>query len=158
MYHRKYNFTHEQFLDALKSSFSYRQIQIKLGLPIHSSYGLTVKRYINKHELDSSHLTGATWKKGQKTGPRRPISEYLGKGKYNCTSSQLKDRLLNEGYFKRECQNCKLTTWRNEPIPLDLHHKNKNHDDNSIDNLQVICPNCHRLRHREKPRNITDRT
>jgi 5-methylcytosine-specific restriction endonuclease McrA len=30
-----------------------------------------------------------------------------------------------------------------KPIPIELHHKNGDHYDNSLDNLEILCPNCH---------------
>lgn len=42
------------------------------------------------------------------------------------------------------CEFCGLTEWLNEPIPLDFHHRDGDSDNNHLDNVQLICPNCHR--------------
>lgn len=55
----------------------------------------------------------------------------------------LKDLLIEFGYKQHICENCKLTTWLNLPISLQLHHIDGNHDNNNINNLQLLCPNCH---------------
>ena len=72
----------------------------------------------------------------------RPIEDYLS-NKVPMQSDKLKIRLLNEGYLKPICDLCGKGRWLDEEIPLQLDHKNGNHDDNSLKNLRLICPNCH---------------
>jgi len=43
------------------------------------------------------------------------------------------------------CNRCKLSKWQNEPIVLEIEHKDGNHQNNSRDNLEGLCPNCHSL-------------
>jgi predicted HNH restriction endonuclease len=38
---------------------------------------------------------------------------------------------------------CNNTEWNGQPIPLELEHKNGNNQDNSLNNLCLLCPNCH---------------
>jgi predicted nucleic acid-binding Zn ribbon protein len=42
-----------------------------------------------------------------------------------------------------KCEDCQLETWKGQPIPLELHHVDGNPDNNSRENLQLLCPNCH---------------
>ena len=72
----------------------------------------------------------------------RPMEDYFS-GKAPMQSDKLKIRLLNEGYLKPECSTCGNTQWGDEEIPLQLDHKNGNDEDNSLDNLRLLCPNCH---------------
>lgn len=62
-------------------------------------------------------------------------------------SSRLLKRLLKEGLKKNECENsncpCKNGQWLGKSITYQLHHINGNHSDNRLENLQVLCPNCH---------------
>lgn len=58
-------------------------------------------------------------------------------------SHLLKLRLLEDKVFERCCDLCKKTKWMKNPIPLELHHKDGNHWNNEIENLQILCPNCH---------------
>ena len=51
--------------------------------------------------------------------------------------------LVQTGYKEYKCECCGISDWNNKPIRLQLHHKNGNPNDNSLDNLEVLCPNCH---------------
>ena len=42
-----------------------------------------------------------------------------------------------------QCECCKLTTWLEQPINLELHHCDGDKSNNELDNLQLLCPNCH---------------
>ena len=72
------------------------------------------------------------------------IQEILIKGS-TYQSYKLKKRLIKEGLKKQCCECCGLTTWRQQPIPLELHHINGDNKDNRIENLQLLCPNCHAM-------------
>ena len=73
-----------------------------------------------------------------------PAQEYLGTDKM-ISSYKLKLKLLQEGIKDYECERCKRRFWLDEPIPLELHHKDGNHFNNSLENLEILCPNCHAL-------------
>lgn len=60
-------------------------------------------------------------------------------------SNKIRLKLLKEGYKEYKCENCGLTEWMGQPIPLELHHKDGNHHNNTIDNYSLLCPNCHAL-------------
>lgn len=59
----------------------------------------------------------------------------------NGTNGNVKRYLLESN--GHTCNKCKNTTWNNQSIPLELEHKNGNSDDNSLENVELLCPNCH---------------
>ena len=67
-------------------------------------------------------------------------------GKYpHYNASHLNKRLINEGIKERKCECCGNTEWMGYPIVLELHHIDGNHMNHSLDNLQLLCPNCHSI-------------
>jgi 5-methylcytosine-specific restriction endonuclease McrA len=71
------------------------------------------------------------------------LSTILIKDKLYSSSHRLKKRLIAEGIFERKCSSCLNTEWAGKPIPLELDHINGDRSDNRIENLRLLCPNCH---------------
>ena len=69
----------------------------------------------------------------------------------------LKQRLRQAGLLAEACECCGLSEWRGEPLVLQLHHINGSRDDNRLENLQVICPNCHAQTENWAGRNVRRR-
>jgi HNH endonuclease len=55
----------------------------------------------------------------------------------------VKLRLIGTGLKQNRCELCGLTEWRGEPLSMALHHVNGDGRDNRLENLQLLCPNCH---------------
>ena len=55
----------------------------------------------------------------------------------------MKGRLLEAGLKQDRCEECGLTEWRGRPLSLALHHANGDGLDNRLENLVLLCPNCH---------------
>jgi len=73
---------------------------------------------------------------------RTPTTLMLVKGSgYN--RYHLKIRLLTEGLKLEQCERCGVTEWAGEPLAFELHHINGDGRDNRLENLQLLCPNCH---------------
>lgn len=52
--------------------------------------------------------------------------------------------LVARGLKEEICERCDLDdNWNGLPITLQIHHKDGNNKNNHIDNLEVLCPNCH---------------
>jgi len=55
----------------------------------------------------------------------------------------IKQRLIAAGLKQNQCEECGASRWRRRPLSLCLHHINGNRHDNRLENLVLLCPNCH---------------
>jgi len=141
----KVKYTKELLEKVCSDSFSYRQCLNKLGLKEAGGNYACIKKRIAEYNVDISHFHHQAWNKGKKNESRkRPIEDYLS-NKQTIQSYQLKKRLIIENIFEHKCCNCNSTTWLEKQIPLELHHIDGNHLNNNLENLSLLCPNCHAL-------------
>jgi hypothetical protein len=78
-----------------------------------------------------------------KTRPHgAPLADYLVAGR-GVNRTHLKGRLLAEGLKENRCECCGITDWLDAPLAMALHHANGDGLDNRIENLVMLCPNCH---------------
>jgi hypothetical protein len=88
----------------------------------------------------------AAWDKAKRRGqvvvrPRaRSAAETLAKSR---SRFSVKRALLREGLLENRCAECGLTEWRGQPITIQIDHRNGVRDDHRLDNLRMLCPNCH---------------
>jgi 5-methylcytosine-specific restriction endonuclease McrA len=69
-----------------------------------------------------------------------PIDELLSAPRKR---AHLKLRLTAEGLLADRCQRCGISAWLGGRLSLELHHINGDGQDNRLENLQILCPNCH---------------
>ena len=140
---RKY--TDDQLVEAVATSHSIRTVLEKIGLtPAGGNYE-TVKKHIQELNLDTSHFLGqAILRNKTHEYNTRPLDAILVHGKLENTW-RLKNRLLREGLKENQCEHCGNTKWLGLPIPLELHHKDGDRTNNSLQNIELLCPNCHAL-------------
>lgn len=103
----------------------------------------TLNLYLKKMNIE---YAGQQNKKGQQKGgcTYRPANYYFN-NLHPIQSSKLREKLFIDGLKEKKCEICGASQWQGIDLPLELHHKNNNHSDNSFDNLQILCPNCHSI-------------
>ena len=139
-----FTYTYEEFVEAVKTSISKREVLKKLGLTPHGGNYRTFNNFVKKHNIDTSHFKGTGWSKNLKFGRKFPTEVYLNNER-PISSYKLKNRLLVENFFEYKCTMCQGTEWLGNPIPLELDHIDGNHENNNLSNLRLLCPNCHAL-------------
>lgn len=135
-------FTKEQLMPIFKESFSIADVCRKLGWEPRGDNYKVIHRYINIYELDTSHFLGRRTNIGNKNNVGISIEEYFKDNKI-IKGSDLMKKLINTGLKEYKCEECGLTEWNGKQIKLQIHHINGNPLNNNVDNLKILCPNCH---------------
>lgn len=143
------NFTKDQLEEIVKNSTSRKEVLRKIGYnPINGNNWRTVKIYIIKYNFDISHFLDGGFSKY-----RRVSTDDILNNRHLTSSDTTKKRLLKHRIFEHKCQECGLADWRGSKIPIELHHKDGNNHNNRLENLQLLCPNCHALTDTYKGKN-----
>ena len=135
-----YNKRKELYVKLIKESFSFKEVCEKANISITTGNYDTLKKIVEEEGIDISHFKRRSGHLSEKISLEDILT-----GKKKCGSSKLRKRLLDAGLKEHRCECCGRTTWNDIPIPLQVHHIDGNHNNNSIDNLQMLCPNCHSL-------------
>jgi len=147
--------TRENLIEAASSSRSIRQVIQKLGLiPAGGNY-TQVKAYLEEYKVDTNHFIGKGWSVGLDFARRPPMPlEKILVSDSSFQSFKLKKRLFEKGLKRAQCEEC---GWKKVSedgrIPLELDHINGIRTDNRIENLRILCPNCHSLKPTHRGRN-----
>lgn len=105
----------------------------------------TVHQYVKSFNLDTSHWTGQAHNKGKKnySTKRIPLKEILKKESTYSNNSNLKRRLIEEGFIEEKCKECGIDpVWKGKKLVLILDHIDGDNTNNERINLRLLCPNC----------------
>lgn len=140
--------TKEELQNLVDSSDCLKEIILKTGnKPFERNFDILRFR-VDELEIDTSSLKDRSKKLRQSVSQKGadsnkiPLEKILViDSKYN--NSQLKDRLLREGLLLNICAECGIAEWRGKTLVIQLDHVNGDSSDNRLDNLRMLCPNCH---------------
>ena len=110
----------------------------------------TLNSYLVK--MNITYEGKQNWRKNKVANNYIPVEEYIKQS--NVKSHILKQKLIREGYKLDQCEICGCREWQGYLLPLELHHKNGNHFDNTLENLAILCPNCHSIQEGNSGANI----
>lgn len=117
---QKYDWNKNRVEQAIKNNTCYMDVLRELNISTQGNNQATLKRKIEEFNIDTSHFT------------------YISKTKGNKQYVKVEEHLKEQ-----KCEICGLTEWQGKPIVLQLHHVNGNPTDNRLENLQILCSNCH---------------
>ncbi|MEM6397505.1 MAG: HNH endonuclease [Bacteroidota bacterium] len=151
----RYRYSPDELRKAVLDSYSIAEVCRKLGIKAAGGNYSTLKQRFQDWKIDTSHFRGQGWNIGLKfkPNPKKPLSEILVE-ESSYQAYKLKKRLLGEGVKSHICESCNLTMWQQVEIPLELHHINGVRTDNRLENIRLLCPNCHALTSNYRGKNI----
>ena len=153
---RKKKYTKEKIESSIENSRSIAECLRKLGLREAGGNYQMFKKYARFYGLTLDHFKGQAWAKGKTVHTDKSIKRTTEKISYSnaiafsenappsITGGKLRKRLLKLGW-KERCKRCSVTKWQNEFLRMDIDHINGIPNDNRMNNLRFLCPNCHRL-------------
>lgn len=137
-----YNFSDEEFTEIVKGSYSFCECCKKFGLSPNGANGTKqIKKRCEELGITTDHfkLFGRNT-----TNNKRELDDILVEHSTYANNPRLKERLIKEGLLENKCAICgNIGEWMGKALTLQLDHINGEHTDNRIENLRILCPNCH---------------
>lgn len=129
-------YTKKELEEAVSKSFSLQETLRNLGRKSSGSLYRCVRNNILKYNIDISHF-----KTSSKLGQKASVFSF-GLSNKRVGNKTLIRALIKSGR-EYKCELCSIKEWRSNKLTLEVHHLDSNCHNNNIENLQILCPNCH---------------
>lgn len=128
----------EALEEAVRTSVNFGEVLNKMGYITGAGSYKMLYKYLDLFKIDYSYLKDFKKQRGRS----KPIEDLLN-NKSKLSSTDLKNRLYKIGLKQRQCELCgQGEEWQGKKMSLILDHINGINNDNRLENLQIVCPNC----------------
>lgn len=140
-------YTNDDLKKAVSMSKNWREVCEFVGANPISGSQYNFRNRCRKIGIDFSHFKGKSFERMTQVGYKNAI-EYINSGSI-VKSHNLKLKLIKDGILSEVCNICSISEWCGKPVVWELDHIDRDHFNNQINNLQILCPNCHSRKTRE---------
>lgn len=141
------NINKDNFIRVCEESDSMSQASTKLGLHFN-----TFKKYAIKFDCYKTNQSGkGITKKGV---PKFGLNDILNGNHPQFQTYKLKNRMLREGLIENVCSVCGITEWFGKSMNMELDHIDGDRSNHKMENLRMLCPNCHSQTDTYRSKNI----
>jgi hypothetical protein len=145
------NINIEEFVNICENSLTMAEAATKLNMHYN-----TFKRYAIKFNCWKPNQGGKGTKKNSANINKIPLEEILQGMHPDYQTFKLKNRLIKEGIKENVCEICGISEWNGKPLNMELHHIDGDRTNHKLENLQIVCPNCHAQTDTFRAKNIKD--
>lgn len=140
----KYDWSKEKLCSTVNSANCWFDWLRVLGVPTRGCNYRTLKSKAATYGIDTSHFSAFT---ARASNGKRILKNRSDEEIFNDTTP-IKVASVKREYISRilgfaHCEQCGIVKWNNKDITFELHHKDGNYKNNNLDNLILLCPNCH---------------
>jgi transposase-like protein len=134
-------YTEQEAREAVAASLSYSETLRRLGLRTAGGNAALLRKWLERWRISTDHFDPYARTRAARRD-RVPLNNVLVEHS-TYQRRPLKLRLYAAGLKERRCELCgQGELWHGRTMSLILDHVNGVHDDNRLENLRIVCPNC----------------